>query len=160
MPNSAHQVGTWVTHIHEPDCSTPCLLPLFLVSVSAGFPSPADDFLDSKLDLNAYLIRRPAATFHLRVAGDSMMGAGILSGDIVVVDRSIDPCHYNGHIIVAILNGELTIKRLQLRQGQPWLLAENDQYPPIEISEAIDFEIFGVVVGVVRKLCSPKSLPW
>jgi DNA polymerase V len=149
---------TQISHIFAALTLTECKLPLYLSPVSAGFPSPAEDFLEGELDLNEYLIRKPAATFHVRAVGDSMVGAGILSGDVLVVDRSIDPQSYNGQIVIAILNGELTVKRLQIDRDSIRLLPENALYSPIEITDCIDFEVWGVVIGVVRK-CSPKSLP-
>ncbi len=129
----------------------PVLLPLAGWAVQAGFPSPADDYLDGEIDLSAYLIERPAATFLMRVAGDSMKGAGILDGDLVVVDRSIEP--KSGHAVVAVLDGDLTLKRLRrLKDGRPVLQAENPDYPPFVICEETPAEIWGVVVGVVRRL--------
>lgn len=129
----------------------PLPLPLAGRTVPAGFPSPADDYLDGEIDLSAYLIERPAATFLMRVAGDSMKGAGILDGDLVVVDRSIEP--RPGHAVVAVLGGDLTLKRLRrLKDGRSMLQAENPDYPPLVIGEEMTAEIWGVVVGVVRRL--------
>ena len=117
----------------------------------AGFPSPADDYLDGTIDLNARLIERPAATFLMRVTGDSMKGASILDGDLVVVDRNVEP--RPGHVVVAVLDGDLTLKRLRrLRDGRSMLQAENPDYPPFVIGEEVTAEIWGVVVGVVRQL--------
>ena len=99
--------------------------PLFLARISAGFPSPADDYVESALDLNAYLVRNPAATFMVKVSGDSMIGAGIADGDILVVDRSEEAVH--GRIVVAVLDGELTVKRLHVRNGVRLLVPENPQ---------------------------------
>ena len=129
----------------------PVLVPLAGRPVPAGFPSPADDYLDGEIDLSAYLIERPAATFLMRVAGDSMKGAGILDGDLVVVDRSIEP--KSGHAVVAVLGGDLTLKRLRrLKDGRPVLQAENPDYPAFVICEEMPAEVWGVVVGVVRRL--------
>ncbi len=124
--------------------------PLLLEAVSAGFPSPADDYIEKTLDLNEYLISNPAATFMVRVSGDSMIDAGILDGDILVVDRSRDPVP--GRIVVAVLDGELTVKRLQ-QWGNTFALApENPEYSIIEIGEEQELTIWGVVIGVMRRL--------
>ena len=124
--------------------------PLFLDAVSAGFPSPADDYVERGLDLNEHLIDNPAATFMVRVCGDSMVDAGILDGDILVVDRSREGTP--GRIVVAVVDGELTVKRL-LRRGSVWLLApENEAYAPIEIAPGRELLVWGVVIGVVRRV--------
>ncbi len=124
--------------------------PLYLDRISAGFPSPADDYIETALDLNTYLIRNPAATFMVRVSGESMTGAGINDGDVLVVDRSEQPAH--GRIVVAVLDGELTVKRLVMKGGQTMLAPENPRYQPIAVSEGQDLHVWGVVTGVVRKL--------
>jgi len=125
-------------------------LPLVGARISAGFPSPADDFVDRRLDLNEYLIRHPTATFFVRVQGDSMIDAGIHDGDILIVDRSLDPA--DNKIIIAVLNGELTVKRVIKRGGQLWLLPENPAYAPVEITADIQFEVWGVVTNVIHPL--------
>lgn len=124
--------------------------PLFLSGVSAGFPSPADDYIERKLDLNEHLITNPAATFFVRVAGDSMVGAGINHDDILVVDRSVEPAH--GKIVIAIVNGELTVKRLSRDNGGCRLLAENPAYAPMEMSPEIPFEVWGVATWAIHRL--------
>ncbi|MEZ5584118.1 MAG: translesion error-prone DNA polymerase V autoproteolytic subunit [Candidatus Competibacteraceae bacterium] len=128
----------------------PCRLPLYASRVAAGFPSPAEDYVEGQLDLNEHLIQHPAATFYVRVAGDSMRGAGIYPNDILVVDRAIEATP--GRIVIAVVNGELTVKRLTKRQGRAYLQPENRDYPPIELTEAMDCVIWGVVTGVVRRL--------
>ena len=136
--------------IAQPGCSKPCGLPLFLERVSAGFPSPADDYLEDRLDLNHHLVKHPAATFFVRASGDSMLGAGIHPGDILVVDRSLDPA--NNSVIIAAVNGDLTVKRL-VKTGSALLLApDNERYRPIEIREGMDFEVWGVVTAVIHAL--------
>lgn len=125
-------------------------LPLFSSRVSAGFPSPADDFLERKLDLNEHLIKHPAATFFVRATGDSMIGAGIHSGDLLVVDRSLTP--RNDHIVIAVLEGELTVKRLCQKAGRVFLVAENKEYKPIEVTEENNFNVWGVVTSVIHDL--------
>lgn len=124
-------------------------IPLFICSVKAGFPSPADDYIDKKLDLNEYLIANKASTFFVKVIGDSMIGAGIFPNSILVVDRSIEVT--NGKIVLAILNGEFTIKRFKKIRGKIQLIAENPKYQPIEIIEEHEFEVWGVVTSVINK---------
>nr|QBQ85719.1 RumA [Shewanella putrefaciens] len=117
--------------------------------VSAGFPSPAQDYVEQTLDLNELCIKRPAATFFVRVEGDSMIDAGIHPDDILVVDRSVQAEH--GDIVIAGIHGELTVKELQLRPCV-MLIPRNRAYEPIHISEGTELEIFGVVTNVVRNM--------
>jgi DNA polymerase V len=123
---------------------------LFIISVPAGFPSPAEDFVEGPLDLNRYLIHHPAATFFVRVIGDSMIGVGIYPNDLLIVDRAITPV--NGSIVIAVVNGDLTIKRLHQCDGQVSLLPENPAYEPIQITEAMSFEVWGVVTKAIHFL--------
>ena len=127
-------------------------LPLFAVPVKAGFPSPAEDYLEQNLDLNEHLIQHPAATFFVRVDGESMKGAGIHKDDILIVDRSLEPT--NGKIVIAVINGEFTVKRIRLHQDKVFLEPENPQFAPIEINPNWDFQVWGVVTYVIHK-CSP-----
>lgn len=136
--------------IFTPSVSAVCALPLFMEPVSAGFPSPAGDYMEGKLDLNRHLIRHPAATFFVRVTGDSMIGAGIHSGDLLIVDRAIEPA--DGRVVVVALDGELTVKRLSMRDGHVMLLPENERYAPITITPEHQFEIWGVVTNVIHPL--------
>ncbi len=123
-------------------------LPLFASRVLAGFPSPADDYVESRLDLNELLIQRREATYFLRVKGDSMQGAGIHPGDLIVVDRSINA--QDGNVVVAEVDGELTIKRLRLGAGNPELHPENPAYPVIRFKEGQELRIWGVVTSSVH----------
>ena len=125
-------------------------VPLFTEQVAAGFPSPADDYLEDNLDLNKYLIKHPVATFFVRVTGDSMIGAGIHSGDILIVDRALEAA--NRKVVIAVVNGELTVKRLVRRHGKILLMPENKKYQPIEIKDEMDLEIWGVVTSVIHAL--------
>ena len=125
-----------------------CPLPLFGSRIPAGFPSPADDDLEGTLDLNDDLIERPAATFLLRVRGDSMTGAGIQDGDLLVVDRAREP--KSGAIVVAAVDGELTLKRLRREGGRAWLVAEHPDDPPLELRGEMAVVIWGVVAHVVH----------
>lgn len=126
------------------------MLPLYGSKVSAGFPSPADDHMEKKLDLNEYLISCPEATFFVRATGNSMLGAGIYPDDILIVDRSLDV--KNGKIVIAAVNGDLTVKRFEKKGNVIKLLPENPEYDAIEINEGDDIHIWGVVTGVVHKV--------
>lgn len=119
--------------------------------VPAGFPSPAADHTEERIDLNKQLIRNKEATYIFKVKGDSMTGVGIYAGDALLVDRSIDPKHNN--IVVAQLNNEFTVKRLYRRGGVVKLIAENPIYPPRLIKEEDDFVVWGVVTNNIHKLC-------
>jgi DNA polymerase V len=136
--------------------STPLMseyeIPLFTSRPQAGFPSPGDDQIEKVLDINDLVVRNPASTFFVRVEGDSMIGAGIFSDDVLVVDRSIVP--KDGSIVVAAVYGELVVKRLRLRGETHELISENEAYPPISISENEDCFVWGVVVGSVRQFIS------
>ena len=123
-------------------------LPLYTSLVPAGFPSPADDHMEDAIDLNEHLVQHPAATFFVRVHGDSMTGAGIHDGDLLVIDRALEP--KPGTIVVAVINGELTVKRLKIEGERIWLMPENPAYPPLEVSEGMDLVIWGVVAHAVR----------
>ena len=124
-------------------------LNLFEQKVPAGFPSPADDHIEKKLDLNDYLIRQKEATFFVRIKGDSMIDAGIHDNDIVVVDKSQTAS--TGDIILASIDGDFTVKLLSRNKSKYRLLAANEKYKPIEINESMQFEVWGVVTGAVRK---------
>jgi DNA polymerase V len=129
-------------------CSVP--LPLFTGKVAAGFPSPADDYIEKTLDLNELLVKKPAATFFVRAEGESMLGAGIHPNDILVVDRSLEPVA--GKIVICALNGALTVKRLQRRAGQWVLAAENPLYTDIALNEGLELVVWGVVTAVIHPL--------
>ena len=118
--------------------------------VAAGFPSPADDFLEDKLDLNEKLIKHPAATFFVRVSGNSMIKAGIYSGDLLIVDRSLEP--RSGSIVVAVLDGDFTVKRISKSGEKLFLMPENPRYQPIEITDDSNFQVWGVVTNVIRNV--------
>jgi DNA polymerase V len=124
-------------------------IPLFTAGVSAGFPSPADDFIDKKLDLNEFLISHPSATFFVRVEGTSMIEAGIHPGDILIVDKALEASP--GNIVIALIEGEFTVKRFQRTEGRCFLLAENPSFKPIEITEGMRVEVWGVVTYVIHK---------
>ena len=125
-------------------------VPFYKESVPAGFPSPAEDFMDLDLNLQEYLVQHPSATFCVRVIGDSMIKAGIHSGDVMVVDRALEP--RNNNIILAVLDGEFTVKRIRKKKEQLFLVPENDQFAPILVTEEMDFKVWGVVTHVIHKV--------
>lgn len=127
-------------------------IPLFSSSVAAGFPTPADEHIDDEIDLNDYMVGRPESTFMLRVEGESMKNIGILPNDILIVDRSIKATH--NKIVIAAIDGELTVKRLYQRAGVIKLLPENSDYPDIELESESELVIWGVVVGSFRRFQS------
>lgn len=128
----------------------PASLPLFASPISAGFPSPADDYIERRLDLNRRLIRDCAATFIVRAEGESMIGAGIFSGDLLIVDRGLTA--NNGDIVVAVVDGEFLVKRLEKKGERVFLVAENPKFPKIELHEQREAELWGVVSYSIHKL--------
>jgi DNA polymerase V len=124
--------------------------PMFASTVAAGFPSPADDHLEGALDLGAHLVRRPASTFFVRAAGDSMTGAGIHDGDLLVVDRSVQAQH--GDVVIAVVEGELTVKRLEQADGRWWLAPANPGFPRMPVGDD-GLTVWGVVVHSVTTHC-------
>jgi len=133
----------------KPDLKTKYPIPFYMSPVRAGFPSPAEDYIENSLDLNHFLIKHPAATFFVRVEGDSMNGANISKGDILVVDKAIKPAHKK--IIIASVNGEFTVKRLYIEGPNIFLYSENPKFKPIKIQESSDFEVWGVVTYIIHK---------
>ncbi|PMR72763.1 LexA family protein [Billgrantia endophytica] len=127
----------------------PTLLPLAGGEVRAGFPSPADDYLEGELDLVAHLVRHPSATYYLRARGESMQGIGIYDGDLLIVDRSLDP--RPGHVVIMSIDGELTCKRLGSIGGQPCLIAENPAFAPIPLT-GHECQVWGIVTHNIHAL--------
>lgn len=123
--------------------------PLYSSQPAAGFPAPGDDQVENILDINDLVVKNPASTFFVRVQGDSMEGAGIFNGDVLVIDRSKDPA--DGLIVVAAINGELVVKRLSIEDNKHLLISENEHYEPIVVGEDEECFIWGVVVGSVRQ---------
>ena len=123
-------------------------LPFYQHLVPAGFPSPADDFLEERINLNTLLVQHPSATFFVKVSGNSMIHAGIHDKDLLIVDRSITPSH--GKIVIAAVNGELTVKRLIIEDNKIILMPENPEFSPLEISTDTDFRLWGVVTNVIH----------
>lgn len=137
-----------VVAVYWADRSTRWARPLILAHVPAGFPSPAEDYVEGRLDLNRHIIKHPMATFYVRVSGDSMIDAGIHPGSILVVDRAVEVD--DGDIVIARINDELCVKRLRIQEGKIWLTPENQSYQPIEITEEMDFEVWGKVTCSFR----------
>ena len=137
--------GVFVPLLHAPRLP----IPIDEIQVSAGFPSPAADYEDKRLDINEYLIRNPVSTFFFSVEGDSMQGAEIFDGDILVVDKRIRPRH--GQIVIAFVDGQRLVKRLYQRAGRVALLAENPAYRPLEIRDGMELLIWGVVTGKFKR---------
>ena len=135
---------------YKPSIATKIKRPLFLSRVPAGTFSPADDYLEKALDFNEHLIKHEAATFFCRISGESMKGAGIFSGDLAIVDRSLKAV--SGSIVVVTLNGETNCKRLKLVKNKTYLCPENPAFKTIEIAQDADFEIWGVVTNVIHKV--------
>ncbi|OJV46816.1 MAG: hypothetical protein BGO28_04235 [Alphaproteobacteria bacterium 43-37] len=147
----AYPHGEGIASVSSVDqSSTHALVPLYESRVAAGFPSPASDYEEGKIDLNDMLIRHPAATFLVRVQGESMLGAGIHPNDILVVDRSLTP--NPGRIVIAVVDGELTVKRLLKAHNQIILMPENEAFQPIHISDQQNFMVWGVVTNVIHSV--------
>ena len=136
--------------IYATDLSAEHCQPLFESRVPAGFPSPAADYEEDRLDLNRYLIRHPAATFFVRAVGDSMIGAGIHCGDLLIVDRSLEP--KDKSVVIAAIDGELTVKRIRMEKKKITLEPENKSYSVRQITEDTDFQVWGVVTNVIHAL--------
>lgn len=133
-----------------PDTSLPLEIPHADTGISAGFPSPAMDFMETRLDINKLLIKNPLATFYVKVNGNSMVNAGIKNGDLLIVDRSLSP--ENSSIAVCFIDGEFTVKRLLVEKDGLMLMPENEHYPPIKITESNTFFVWGIVTHVISKL--------
>lgn len=136
--------------ISPSEITTTLILPFVYEGISAGFPSPADDFLDTGIDLNKELIKHPSSTFYGRVRGDSMKDLGIHDGDLLVIDRSLEPL--NGKIAVCFIDGEFTVKQIQLGNEGCWLLPANEKYKPIKVDSNSHFLIWGIVIHVIKYL--------
>ncbi|EMQ95174.1 Error-prone repair protein UmuD [Xanthomarina gelatinilytica] len=134
----------------QADVSSELELPYVVNGISAGFPSPADDFLDINIDLNKHLIKNPSTTFYGRVRGDSMKDAGIHDGDLLIIDKSLEPT--NNKIAVCFIDGEFTVKRISIEKDVVWLIAENKNYEPIKVTKDNDLVIWGIVTTVIKQL--------
>jgi len=136
---------------YSPEINTDTTGVIFVdTGISAGFPSPADDFKQQRISLDKELIKNKEATFFARVSGQSMVGAGLDDNDLLVVDRSLEPAH--NKIAVCFIDGEFTVKRLKIKADGLWLQPENSNYKPIKITEENDFVIWGIVTSVIKKV--------
>lgn len=138
-----------ILDFYTADLTTELELPVANTGISAGFPSPAEEYEEVRLDLNKALIKHPAATFYARVKGTSMTEAGILDGDLLVIDKSLDP--KSGDIAVCFLDSEFTVKRIEQLDDALYLMPANEKYQPIKISEESDFRVWGIVTYVIHK---------
>jgi DNA polymerase V len=136
--------------IYSAITETAITLPYADQGISAGFPSPADDFLDLSIDLNKELIKNPSATFYGRVRGDSMKDAGLENGDLLIIDKSLEPV--DNKIAVCFIDGEFTVKRIKIEADSVWLIAENKNYQPIKVTEDNEFLIWGIVTTVIKSV--------
>ena len=125
------------------------ILPLYISGVNAGFPSPAEDHADLSLDLNEHLIQHPSATFYVYARGDSMINSGIYDGDLLIVDRALNPELKS--IVIAIIDGEFTVKKIKKNNNVLYLVPDNSSYKPIKITKDMNFEIWGVVTHAIHK---------
>jgi len=130
-------------------------IPLYGDSVPAGFPSPADDYIDMDLNLHDYLVKNPSATFCVKAIGDSMIDAGINNSDVMVVDRALTP--KNNDIILAVINSEFTVKRIKKNEDDLYLMPANENYNPIKITEEMNFQVWGVVTFIIHKANASAS---
>ena len=138
-----------VLDFFTPDFTTQLDLPLAGTAIAAGFPSPAEEYVEIALDLNKELIKHPAATFYAKVKGDSMVDAGIQDGDLLVIDKALEP--KEGSIAVCYLDGEFTVKRLAVREECVYLMPANAEFKPIRITEENEFLVWGLVAYVIHK---------
>jgi len=135
-------------HFYSPDTSNEADVWLAGEVISAGFPSPADDFKEVRISLDRAVVKNKAATFYARVAGQSMVGAGLDDGDLLVIDRSLEP--QDGKIAVCFVDGEFTVKRLKVAEDCVWLMPENEQYKPLQVTEDNELIIWGIVTHVLK----------
>lgn len=138
----------YIIDIFSIDSGSELEIPLMANEISAGFPSPALDFIDQSIDFNRHLIKHPAATFCGRVKGVSLKNAGIDNGDLLIIDRSLEPI--NGKIAVCYIDGEFTAKRIKIAKNEVWLMPENEDYQPIKVTEENNFLIWGIVTYVIK----------
>jgi DNA polymerase V len=139
---------TKIFDFYVPDYSTTLELPYVDVGISAGFPSPADDFLELTIDLNKHLIKHKDSTFFAKVKGHSMKNAGIFDGDLLIIDKSLAP--QDGKIAICQIDGEFTVKRIKIENEVVWLIAENEEYKPIKVTEENELMIWGIVIHSIK----------
>ena len=139
---------TKIIEFYAPDYSTELDLPFVDVGISAGFPSPADDFIELTIDLNKHLIKHKNSTFFAKVKGHSMKNAGIFDGDLLIIDKSLEP--QDGKIAICQIDGEFTVKRIKKENDVVWLIAENEDYKPIKVTEENELMIWGIVIHSIK----------
>ena len=144
------QIRSSVLDIFVSDNASQLELPIIQEGINAGFPSPAMDFEQAKIDLNRYLIKRPASTFFAKVKGNSMEGAGIYEGNLLIIDKSIEP--KTEQIAVCFLDGEFTVKRIRIEKDCIWLVPENEAYQAIKVTQDNNFIIWGIVTHIIRQV--------
>ena len=140
--------STTTLEFYIPDYSTSLKLPFIDVGISAGFPSPADDFIELSIDLNKQLIKNKDTTFFAKVKGHSMKNAGIFDGDLLIIDKSLEP--QNNKIAICQIDGEFTVKRVKIEKDVVWLIAENEEYAPIKVTPENEFIIWGIVTASIK----------
>ena len=139
---------TTILDFYTPDFSTELELPYVDVGISAGFPSPADDFIELTIDLNRELIKHKDSTFFAKVKGNSMKNAGIFDGDLLIIDKSLEP--QDGKIAICQIDGDFTVKRIKKENDIVWLIAENEDYKPIKVTEENELMIWGIVIHSIK----------
>ena len=139
---------TTILDFYTPDFSTELELPYVDVGISAGFPSPADDFIELTIDLNRELIKHKDSTFFAKVKGNSMKNAGIFDGDLLIIDKSLEP--QDGKIAICQIDGDFTVKRIKKENDVVWLIAENEDYKPIKVTEENELMIWGIVIHSIK----------
>lgn len=144
------QYDTIKLEFFVPEISEEIRLPLVDAFISAGFPSPADDYLEAKLDLNQLLIQNPSSTFFARVRGNSMVDVGINDGDILIIDKSLEP--KRNSVLVCFIDGEFTVKKVMKTNGDFYLMPQNKEFEPIKVNKDSDFRLWGVVTYCIHKL--------
>ncbi len=155
MPDSSGHKTAPLLDIFSADISSSLTLPYAEEGIQAGFPSPAQDYINESIDLNRELVKHPAATFYGRVKGDSMIEEGIEPGDILVIDRSIEPA--DGDLSVCCIDGEFTLKRIKLESERVWLIPSNENFDPILVTPDKRFEIWGVVTYTIKQNRRPRK---
>lgn len=155
MPDSSGHKPTPFIDIFSADISSSLTLPYADGGIQAGFPSPAQDYINESIDLNREIVKHPAATFYGRVEGESMIEEGIEPGDILVIDRSIEPI--DGDLSVCCLDGEFTLKRIKLDQDRVWLIPSNESFDPILVTPDERLEIWGVVTYTIKQNRRPRK---
>lgn len=150
MPMKRSKEKSPALQFFVPDLSEELRLPLVDAYINAGFPSPADDYLEANLDLNKLLIRNPSSTFFARVRGASMQDVGIYDGDILIIDKSLSPSHNS--VLICFIDGEFTVKKIQKVNGEMYLMPQNKDFAPIKVNKESDFRLWGVVTYCIHKL--------